>query len=88
MVRTNNSVLTRKEKELIAIAAAVASNSLKSLRLHFLEATKQGCTLDEIEEAVEIARSIKQLPINDIYEIAINLLTDSRNKVLQDIKQE
>lgn len=79
METKQEKILTEKEQELIAIAASVAGNCLKTLRFHFLEAVKKGCTLDEIEEAVNIARDIKQRPINDIYEVAINLLSDRRN---------
>jgi AhpD family alkylhydroperoxidase len=74
-------VLTPKVQELIAISASIAGNCLKSLRYHFLEAMKAGCKMDEIEEAVNIARSIKERPINDIYEIAINLLSEQRDGV-------
>jgi AhpD family alkylhydroperoxidase len=72
-------ILTPKEQELIAISASIAGNCHKSLRYHFLEAMKAGCTMNEIEEAVNIARSIKERPINDIYEIAINLLSEKRD---------
>lgn len=81
METKKESLLTPKEEEFIAIAASIAGNCLQSLRFHFKQAIDKGCTLDEIEEVINIARSIKQRPINDIYEIAINLLSDSRDNV-------
>ncbi len=76
------SLLTPKEQEMIAIAASVSGNCLRSLRLHFQQAMDKGITLDEIEEVVDIARSIKERPINDIYEVAINLMSDNRESVI------
>jgi AhpD family alkylhydroperoxidase len=81
MEKKKENLLTPKEQEFVAIAASVAGNCLRSLRLHFQQAIDKGCSLEEIEEVVDISRSIKERPINDIYQIAIDLLTDSRENV-------
>lgn len=81
MESDNRKLLTPKEEEYVAIAASVAGNCLRSLRYHFRQAMDKGCSLDEIEEVVKIARNIKERPINDIYEIAINLMTNSREEL-------
>lgn len=88
MEHKKDSKLTPKELALLAIASSVAGNCLKSLRLHFLEAMEQGCSLEEIEEAIEIARSVKQRPLNDIYEVAINLLSYNRAKISKRVKTD
>ncbi len=80
--KENKKIMTPREEELIAIAASVSGNCLKSLRLHFQQALEKGVTLDEIEEVIQIARGIKERPINDIYEVAINLLSDNRKNII------
>jgi AhpD family alkylhydroperoxidase len=71
---TKQSLLDSKTVELIAIGASIAGNCMPCLRYHFAEAVKQGCTLDEIKEAVQVAKRVKERPITDIYKLADDLL--------------
>ena len=66
--------LDAKTKELVAIAASVAGNCIPCLKYHFDAAIKENCTKQEIAEAIEIAKTIKQRPIGDINELTIQLL--------------
>ncbi|MGA9118934.1 MAG: carboxymuconolactone decarboxylase family protein [Bacteroidota bacterium] len=52
---------------MIAIGASIGENCLPCLRHHFAEAVKAGCTLEEIEEAIELSKAVKERPIMDIY---------------------
>jgi len=68
------SLIDPKTTELIAIGASIAGNCLPCLRYHFAEAIKNGCTIQEIEEAVKIGKMVKERPINDIYKLADDLI--------------
>jgi len=67
--------LDTKTIELAAIAASIAGGCRPCLDYHFKEAIKIGCTIDQITEAVELGKMIKQRPITDIYDQAEKLIT-------------
>ncbi|MFA3781566.1 carboxymuconolactone decarboxylase family protein [Melioribacteraceae bacterium 4301-Me] len=69
-----------KTSELIAIGASIGGNCLPCLRYHFAEALKLGCTIHEIEEAIRIAKMIKERPINDIYNLAEDLISREKER--------
>jgi len=66
--------LDTRIRELIAVGASIAGNCLPCLRYHFTEALKAGCTLEEIAEAIELSKMVKERPIKDIYHLADELL--------------
>ncbi|MDP4289739.1 MAG: carboxymuconolactone decarboxylase family protein [Bacteroidota bacterium] len=67
--------LDAKTIELAAIAASIAGGCQPCLDYHFKEAIKIGCTIDQITEAVELGKMIRQRPITDIYDQAEKLIT-------------
>jgi len=67
-------ILDPKTTELIAIGSSIAGNCLPCLRYHFAEAIKNGCTVQEIDEAIKLGKMIKERPINDIYKLAEDLI--------------
>lgn len=75
------SQLDAKTSELIAIGASIGGNCLPCLRYHFVEALKLGCTIQQIEEAVNIGRMVKERPINDIYKLAEDLISREKEKL-------
>jgi AhpD family alkylhydroperoxidase len=83
MIEIGNSkelYLAEKIRELIAVGASIAGNCMPCLRYHFAEAIKQGCTVGEIEEAVELAKRVKDRPIADIYKLSEELLRKEKDK--------
>jgi AhpD family alkylhydroperoxidase len=76
----NNTILDGKTRELIAVGASIAGNCMPCFRYHFAEAIQQGCTLDEIAEAVELAKRVKERPIADIYKLSEELLKKEKEK--------
>ncbi|PIU45899.1 MAG: alkylhydroperoxidase AhpD family core domain protein [Ignavibacteriales bacterium CG07_land_8_20_14_0_80_59_12] len=72
------SGLNPQQRELIAIGASIGGNCLPCLRYHFAEAVNAGCTIEEIEEAINVAQVVKQRPINDINKLAADLLARER----------
>ena len=74
------SSLDPKIVELIAIGASIGGNCLPCLRFHFAEAIKNGCTIQEIEEAIKLGKMVKERPINDIYKIAEDLIRREKER--------
>lgn len=74
------SLIDPKTSELIAIGSSIAGNCLPCLRYHFAEAIKNGCTIQEIEEAIKIGKMVKERPINDIYKLAEDLISREKEK--------
>jgi len=74
-------LLSLQVRELIGIGASIAGNCLPCLRYHFNEALRVGCSLDEINEAIELAKMVKERPIKDVYKLADDLLKREKEKV-------
>lgn len=51
--------LDPKTKELVGIAAAVAGHCQPCFTYHYKEARNSGATMEEIQEAVELARAVR-----------------------------
>ena len=64
------SVLDRKTKELVAIAASLASKCQGCLEGHIKKALKFGATREEISEAIAIAIGVNAAAIVDLTDIA------------------
>ncbi|HPC43405.1 MAG TPA: carboxymuconolactone decarboxylase family protein [Spirochaetota bacterium] len=76
----NDSILNERTRELIAVGASIAGNCMPCLRYHFAEALKQGCSLEEINEAMQLARQVKERPLNDIYKLSEELMKKEKDK--------
>lgn len=66
--------LDTKTIELAGIAASIAGGCRPCLDYHFKKALDVGCTIDQVREALELGKMIKQRPINDIYEQSEKLM--------------
>ena len=64
------SVLDRKTKELVAIAASLATKCQGCLEGHVKKALKFGATREEISEAIAIAIGVNAAAIVDLTDIA------------------
>lgn len=62
------SDLSPREKELVAVGAAVAANCIPCLRAHFANAVAAGVTLEEIKAAVVLALAVKNAPSHHLME--------------------
>jgi len=67
--------MDEKTKELIAVGAAVAGNCIPCLDWHYKKCIELGIPKDEIKEAIELAKIVKNVPIKKINELAQNLLS-------------
>ena len=80
------STLDTKVTELIAIGASIGGNCLTCLRYHIAEAIRLGVSIDEIQEAIKIGKTVKEKPINDIYKLAEDLIRREKEKLIKENK--
>ena len=66
----SSSVLDRKTKELVAIAASLATKCQGCLEGHIKKALKFGATKEEISESIAIAIGVNAAAIVDLTDIA------------------
>lgn len=66
--------LSKREDELVALGAAIASNCVPCIEYHIPEARKAGLTDAQILEAVLLADKIKQVPARKVLDAANALL--------------
>ncbi|OFY58744.1 MAG: hypothetical protein A2V50_00505 [Bacteroidetes bacterium RBG_19FT_COMBO_42_10] len=60
--------------ELAGISASIAGGCRPCLDFHFKKALEVGCDIDQVKEAIELGKMIKQRLVNDIYGHAEKLL--------------
>jgi AhpD family alkylhydroperoxidase len=66
--------LTDKEKELVALGAALGSNCVPCIEYHVPEARKTGLTDAQIGEAIRLADKVRQVPAKKVLAAAMNML--------------
>jgi len=68
------TTLTERERELVAIGAAMASNCIPCMEHHIPAAKKAGLSDAEIVEAVNLADKVRQVPARKVLEVATAIL--------------
>jgi 4-carboxymuconolactone decarboxylase len=71
------NALNPRERELVALGAALASNCVPCVQFHIPEARKAGLTDAEIREAIQLADKVRQVPARKVLETAQQLLSDA-----------
>ena len=71
------SVLNSKEKELVALGAAMGSNCVPCVEYHIPEARKAGLTDAQITEAIRYADKVRQVPAKKVLDVAMQLLGEA-----------
>ncbi len=66
--------LTTRERELVALGAALGSNCVPCIEHHIPEARKAGLTDGQIREAVELADAVRQVPARNVLAAALQHL--------------
>jgi 4-carboxymuconolactone decarboxylase len=72
--KENTNRLTRREKELIAIGAAIASNCVPCIEYHIPQGRKVGLSDLQIREAIELADKVRRVPADKVLQTACALL--------------
>jgi len=68
--------LNEKTKELVAIGAAIGGNCIPCLQWHYKKCRGLGISKEEIQEAIDMAKKVKEVPIQKIYKAANKLHSD------------
>lgn len=71
------SELTARERELVALGAAIGSNCLPCIDYHIPEARKQGLSDSQIAAAIDLAAEVKQVPARKVLAAAKQGLADT-----------
>jgi AhpD family alkylhydroperoxidase len=64
------SELNDRERELVAIGAAIASNCVPCIEHHIPEARKAGLGDGQIEEAIRVADTVRRVPARKVLQAA------------------
>jgi len=73
----NENGLSKREKELTAIGAAIASNCYPCIEYHIPQARKAGLSDTEIREAVELAERVRRVPADKVLKSALAHLEEA-----------
>ena len=69
------SELTPRERELVALGAAMGSNCVPCIEYHIPEARKAGLADAQIFEAIRLADKVRQVPARKVLDTAEALLS-------------
>jgi len=70
------SILNNRERELVAIGAALGSNCVPCIEYHIQQSRKSGLSDAEIAEAIDFADKIKRVPAEKVLEAASRTLSE------------
>ena len=65
--------LSEKEKELVAIGASIGGNCIPCLQYHYKKCKELGYSEEEMRDAIDMAKMVKEVPNKKIYETADKL---------------
>ena len=68
--------LTPRDRELVALGAAMGSNCIPCIEYHIPEARKAGLTDSQISEAVRLADKVRQVPARKVLDVAMQMLPE------------
>lgn len=71
------SELSPRERELVALGAAIASNCLPCIEYHIPEARRQGLSDAQIGAAIDLAEQVKRVPAGNVLALARQCLGQS-----------
>jgi AhpD family alkylhydroperoxidase len=66
--------LDEKTRELVALGAAMAGNCFPCLRYHYKKCRELGIAVDDLHDALEMVKTVKEVPIKEISKLANTLL--------------
>jgi len=72
--------LSLKEQELVAIGASIGGNCIPCLEYHYEKCKELGLTKQELAKAIAIAKMVKEVPHQKIYETADTLNANHSKK--------
>lgn len=80
--------LNSRERSLVSLGAALASNCVPCIEFHIPGAKRAGLSDREIEAALEIADKVRQVPARAVLETALARIENSLNDTGDDVNSE
>jgi AhpD family alkylhydroperoxidase len=77
--------LSPRDRELVALGAAMGSNCVPCIEYHIPQARKAGLSDSEISEAIRLSDKVRQVPAHKVLEVALRMLTE--NPIQSDVAQ-
>jgi 4-carboxymuconolactone decarboxylase len=74
------NMLTSRDRELVALGAAMGSNCVPCIEYHIAESKKIGLTEPEIHAVIQHADKIRQVPAKKVLQTALSLLPSVSGK--------
>ena len=65
--------LSPRDRELVALGAAMGSNCVPCIEHHIPQAKKAGLSDAEISEAIRLADGVRQVPARKVLDVALQL---------------
>ena len=75
--------LSNRERSLVAIGAAIASNCVPCVEYHIPAAKRTGLSDHEIHAALRIADKVRQVPSRAVFEAALARIDTSRGSMAE-----
>jgi 4-carboxymuconolactone decarboxylase len=69
--------LTPRDRELVALGAAMGSNCVPCIEYHVPQARKAGLCDAEISEAIRLADTVRQVPARKVLDAAQKMLSET-----------
>jgi AhpD family alkylhydroperoxidase len=69
--------LTHRERELVALGAAMGSNCIPCIERHIPEARSAGLTDCQIKEAIDLADKVRQVPARNVHKTALQFFDNT-----------
>lgn len=79
--------LTHRERELVALGAAMGSNCIPCIEHHIPEARKSGLSDWQIKEAIELADKVRQVPARNVFKAALGQFDAAGSSALPEAAQ-
>lgn len=71
--------LSARDRELVALGAAMGSNCVPCIEYHIPKAREAGLTDPELSEAIRLADRVRQVPARKVIEVALQLVGASQS---------
>ena len=76
-VAGRNMSLSARDRELVALGAAMASNCVPCIEYHIPKAREAGLSDSEILEAIRLSDRVRQVPAHKVLEVALRMVNVS-----------
>jgi AhpD family alkylhydroperoxidase len=69
--------LSPRDRELVALGAAMGSNCVPCIEYHIPKAREAGLSDSEISEAIRLSDTVRQVPARKVLDVALQIVAES-----------